>query len=1015
MREFKPFRLDPVNHMLWRRADDGSDVPVAITAKTFDVLRYLVEHPGRLVTHEELLESLWTGVAVQPEVLKGHVLAIRHALGDDPQQPRFVETHRGRGYRFIAEVSGDPAERFSLREESVRLIGREAPLMELREALTGARMGRAQMVFVQGDAGIGKTALVERFCADASAPGLLLALGRCIEGFGGAEPFYPVLEALARMLKGSQAHRVQEWLVDVAPSWAEQLAGLLARERRAVLQKAGRVMARSRMLGEFCDFVEAVASEHLLVVLLEDLHWADYSTLDLLSAMARRRLSSKVVVIGTSRMDEAVANGSPLKLLVDDLLIHKLCRKVVLPGLSLHDTEQYLQEVSAERQAFAELLWQRSGGNPLFLEATLDHLHAVDLVSRHEGKWRSNVPVADIRVEVPPTIAELVEAKIVQMDEETQRVLEAASAVGEVFNAMVPAAAAGLSAHRFEEVCEMLSRVGHFILRQDLATLATGEAVRSYRFKHALYREALLNRQGPLRLAQTHALIGKELERAYPVEAQTHAAFELVEQFTHAREWSKGIAYLRVALQTAKCRFAHHDALAILDKADAMACHLPDLDRALMQVALLEDRASIYAASHDRRALQAFSDLASQAEQLHLVDVQARAELGLGFALSWRDVPQCMLHLERAAALSQLQGEPQLKARVQLSSAAWRIWIAGWDGELARVCEESLLPLRNGADRQIAAWGMIEYSMVCLVSSRYREALETIETHVEVLTRHAADRPEFNVFRAIWMAHLGRPWAYTMLGEWGRALEEFDASEALFVGNANRYSACTLETLRAFLYLMGGDYQGVKAICQKLGLYQKAGELSPHPLYSLTLPNEIRHCTLLAGMAEAGLGNTQVALHFLRQVEADVIEGPVVMDWYWRFMVEWGLADLMLRMGDVPAARRYAEQMLKRSRLAEEKTWRAMALELRSRIAFEESDLPLALQLIEEAVALTERIGIPLAEWRVRRTAELLWREHGSNATADVQGQLFRKAIDRLLHGLPPGHRLREAFTRLTL
>lgn len=101
---FDAFRLDTVNECLWR-----DDVPVELTPKAFAVLRYLVKHPGRLVTHRELLEALWPETYVQPEILRTYIRDIRKILGDDPRAPRFIETRARRGYRFIAPVSDNRA------------------------------------------------------------------------------------------------------------------------------------------------------------------------------------------------------------------------------------------------------------------------------------------------------------------------------------------------------------------------------------------------------------------------------------------------------------------------------------------------------------------------------------------------------------------------------------------------------------------------------------------------------------------------------------------------------------------------------------------------------------------------------------------------------------------------------------------------------------------------------------------------------------------------------------------
>lgn len=1015
MKEFKPFRLDLANQRLWRVSDEGEPVSVTITAKAFDVLRYLVEHPGRLVSHEELLEALWSGVAVQPEVLKGHVLAIRNALGDDVKRPRYIETHRGRGYRFIADVTtAQKADNRLSPLAAQPLIGRAEPLNVLREALIEARKGKSKIVFVHGDAGIGKTALVETFCSDLHLQHAPLSFGRCIEGFSGAEPFYPIIEALSRLVKGANGNKVQDALISIAPSWAFQVAGILSREHRALLQKVAQISARSRMLGEFCDLLEVLAEDEAFVLLLEDLHWSDFSTLDLISAFARRKSPVKLLLLATYRSEEWTTRGPALKQLVNELMLHKLCDSIHLTGLVQQDIAEYVQaDDSDEDRSFVQLLLHRSSGNPLFLGAILDHLQSTRRASREQGRWKNDVPLSQIRFEIPQTIRHVVETKISSLDDETQRVLEAASAVGNVFNPIVPATAAGLSARRFEEVCEALCRSGTFIHRHDMDTLGGSEVVRLYRFNHSMLREVLLNRQGPLRLAQSHALIGKELEKSYPSELSAHAAFELAEQFSNAHEWSKGLAYLKIALQTAKRRFAHQDALTILDKADEIALHLSNGERELTQATLLEDRASIYAANHDGQALQAFSDLLKVSERLRLPDMQARAELGLAFSLSWQNAAACVSHLENAARLSSAQTEPQLRARIRLSSAVWRIWIGGWDPELAKVCEENQIPLRNGPDRQITAWGLIEYSMICLVSSRYRECLETVDTNLEILVRHAVDRPEFNIFRAIWMAHLGRPWAYTLLGEWGRALKEFDASEALFVGNANRYSICTLETLRGFLYLMAGDYQAIKDVCTKLGFYKDKTDHQPAALYTPVLPNEIRHCTLLAGIAEAGLGNLDLGIDILKKLEREMLERPVLTDWYWLFVLEWSLANALLQAGDIEQARLHADCMLERSDKTLEVTWRAMARELRCRIAMEEHELDHASRLIHDALHLVEVMGAPMAEWTIHRTAARLLRAGGDHANASLQDQLFDKKAQRLLDSLPSGHRLQAAFARL--
>src|SRR5271156_4970239 len=153
MKEFPPFRLDTVNQCLWRRKDSGEDERILLKPTPHAILRYLVEHAGRLVTQDEILDAVWPNTHVQPEFLKRHLLDIRGALGDDPRHPVFIETLPRRGYQFIARVQeetpGEIAE--PERPGRVKLVGRQRALGQLREYLRRALSGQRQIIFVAGE------------------------------------------------------------------------------------------------------------------------------------------------------------------------------------------------------------------------------------------------------------------------------------------------------------------------------------------------------------------------------------------------------------------------------------------------------------------------------------------------------------------------------------------------------------------------------------------------------------------------------------------------------------------------------------------------------------------------------------------------------------------------------------------------------------------------------------------------------------------------------------------------
>src|SRR5215469_920034 len=147
MKSFRLFRLDPANQCLW-----CGEQRVPLTPKAFDVLRYLVDHPGRLVTQDEILEALWADTYVNPELIKKYILGIRKALGDRHDKPEFIETLPRRGYQFVAAVTDDvvAVSRDLAVEATKKLIGRDGALGELQGSLQRALQGQRQVIFVTG-------------------------------------------------------------------------------------------------------------------------------------------------------------------------------------------------------------------------------------------------------------------------------------------------------------------------------------------------------------------------------------------------------------------------------------------------------------------------------------------------------------------------------------------------------------------------------------------------------------------------------------------------------------------------------------------------------------------------------------------------------------------------------------------------------------------------------------------------------------------------------------------------
>jgi DNA-binding winged helix-turn-helix (wHTH) protein len=220
---FGPYELEPQSAQLRR----GKRF-VPLTAKAFGLLQCLVERPGQLLTKEELLATVWPGVVVSDAALTARIHELRVALREDATQPRYIETVHRRGFRFIAPVNATrPPAGFP--SPAPHFVGRGPELATLQSWSGKALNGERQIIFVTGEAGIGKTALVDAFLhRQAAERQMWVGRGQCVEQYGEGEAYLPVLEALRQVAQEPAGNRVASTLRQHAPTWLVQIGGLAA-------------------------------------------------------------------------------------------------------------------------------------------------------------------------------------------------------------------------------------------------------------------------------------------------------------------------------------------------------------------------------------------------------------------------------------------------------------------------------------------------------------------------------------------------------------------------------------------------------------------------------------------------------------------------------------------------------------------------------------------------------------------------------------------------------------------
>ena len=555
-------RIEAENEWAW-----CGDRRLELTPKAFAVLRHLLEHAGRLVTKDELLSTIWRDAVVSDAALASVIRDVRKALGDASHSPRYVQTVHRRGFRFIGPVARAAApiadETTSPSDAASMLVGRESELAGLHARLKRALAGERQLVFVTGEPGIGKTTLVEAFLADVGEAGVArIGHGQCVEQYGAGEAYLPILEALGRLGRASGSEALLQMLKQHAPTWLEQLPGLLSDREMAAVQRRAQGATRGRMLRELAEALDALTRDAPLVLLLEDLHWSDSATIDLLGMLARRREASRLLVLGTYRPAEvAGAPAHPLRWIKHELQLHGHCDEIPLAFLSAAAVGEYICRRFPKHALPGELalvLHRNTEGNPLFLVNTVDDLIGQGQLREIEGQWQLYGPAEDIAARPPDTLWQLVERQVERLTADERTVLMAASVAGVEFSAaaVVPET---IDPPRCGLACEALARRGQLLRAAGVAEWPDGTVAERYAFIHALYQQVLYQRVPVGERGSMHLRTAERLERGYG-ERASEIAGGLAVHFEQGKDVERATRYRRLAGEHALRQHAYREA-----------------------------------------------------------------------------------------------------------------------------------------------------------------------------------------------------------------------------------------------------------------------------------------------------------------------------------------------------------------------------------------------------------------------------------------------------------------------
>lgn len=507
----------------------GSEL-VRVDRKVFDLLRYLIEHRERVVDKHELLKEVWGGEVVVDAVVTTAIARLRKVLGQRGGEGGPVQTVHGRGYRFIEPLvahvpTPKPA---SLRAGAAAnidtdlhpglrdpFVGREELMERLSGALTKALAGTVRARMLAGEPGMGKTRLCQEIGARARDAGARSWIGRCYEA-DRSEPLWPWIQILRQAVDPAAV----EALRSLPATQLAELTALVPElgSSRSAHEMAATATPRLSLFDAITRFVRAAAQRVPLVLVLDDVHWADTASLTLLQYMLDEIGSAKLLLLATFR-DVELEPGHPHAAQLDRLERSALFKRIAVGALGASDIKRYVTEMTGQEPSddLVARLHELTAGNPFFLRETVRSLTWDSLSAGH-------MRLGEIRL--PESARDVVRRRIGLLPEASRRVMQAASVIGLRFDVntlgpMLELDTAGLLAALDRAISARL--------------LVRDDGVGHYAFAHALVRDTIHDDLSTTAKCELHLLAGRALEgqRALRPATTVEIAFHLHSALPH--------------------------------------------------------------------------------------------------------------------------------------------------------------------------------------------------------------------------------------------------------------------------------------------------------------------------------------------------------------------------------------------------------------------------------------------------------------------------------------------------
>jgi tetratricopeptide (TPR) repeat protein len=810
-----------------------------------------------------------------------------------------------------------------------------------------------------------------------------------------------------------------------------QLPGLVGGQELERLKLELLGTTQERMLREFVALLESIATEQPVVLVLEDLHWSDSATLNVIASLARRTEAARLMVLGTYRPVDAALANHPINLLRQDLCSRGRCQELALKPFSKGELRNFLAGRLAVREVPDRAVgWtmRRSQGLPFFVANLVEDWVARDLLNPERDDWGLSGGPDDAAMDIPQRLRALIDQRIDRLDAVEERLLAVASAAGEEWSAALVGAGVEMPTDAVEECCERLASQGRMIAEAGISEWPDGTVAGRYRFLHALYRDVLYQRLPSARLMRLHRRLAERLETAYG-EAGFTVAAELAEHFERAGDCPRALRYWSQAVGNATRRYANGEAVACLNRALSLVSELPPDKQGAARLDLLQQRARARSAMDDlAEAIDDFNEILREARERGDAVLEVSTLVEISRLARWTNLQHCVETASEAGERSRGRVDRALCAQAQATSAIARLRCIGWDSKQAAQARDAMAVLRESNETHLISPLVFSYAWMEIVSSNY-ELASNLAGEGILVTQRLNDA--YSLLACRWY----QLWSWVYLGRLGATQRCLRDALRLAEASGSAFAELGFRILQARLHEEAGDFAGVLACCNETKAIIEDNRHHYVDRKPLRAAARLSHGLVLEGRAHVKLGHYSTANECLSEARRLIDDEPELADWHLRLPLYLALAEYWLAQGELSRAREFALALHDQAGPPPERTYLALAHALLAEIAMAGRDWDGANRGIERAVeamhplppdrGLWQVYGLvpsatpaegsetsaPLAAWRVYLTAERLYSGQGRSAEAKHWRERSHAARQRLAASFDPDDPLRATLT----